>query len=116
MSPQRGTAKSMQAIILCKLLDQSCGGERMPDLARRLDALLPVIVANVAPWAAGWLFSGHWRAPLDGGATFADGSHVLGDHKTWPRCGCVVRLSVRSGSSANRWKLPELHAGPGRGP
>jgi CDP-diglyceride synthetase len=52
-------------------------------MTRNLDALLLVIVANVAPWAAGRLLPAHWRAPLDGGAKLADGSRVLGDHKTW---------------------------------
>ena len=55
----------------------------MPELTRGLDALLLVIVANVMPWAAAQYFSDYWRAPLDGGATFADGSRILGDHKTW---------------------------------
>lgn len=71
----------------------------MPDLTHALAALLLVIVANVAPWAAGRYFSGYWRAPLDGGATLADGTRVLGDHKTWRglvigalACGLVARL------------------------
>jgi len=55
----------------------------VPELTRGLDALLLVIVANVMPWAAAKYFSDYWRAPLDGGATFADGSRILGDHKTW---------------------------------
>ncbi len=52
-------------------------------MTRNLDALLLVIAANVAPWAAGRLLPGHWRAPLDGGVKLPDGSRVLGDHKTW---------------------------------
>ncbi len=52
-------------------------------MTRSLEALLLVIVANIAPWAAGRLLPGHWRAPLDGGTKLADGSRVLGDHKTW---------------------------------
>jgi len=55
----------------------------MPDLTRWLTALLLLIVANSAPWAAGRWLSGYWRAPLDGGARLADGTRVLGDHKTW---------------------------------
>ncbi len=55
----------------------------MPDVTRWLGALLLVIAANVAPWAAGRYLSTYWRAPLGGGATLADGTRVLGDHKTW---------------------------------
>lgn len=55
----------------------------MPEASHWLDALLLVIVANVAPWAAGRHLFRRWRAPLDGGATLADGTRVLGDHKTW---------------------------------
>jgi CDP-2,3-bis-(O-geranylgeranyl)-sn-glycerol synthase len=55
----------------------------MPEATRWLAALLLVIVANVAPWAAGRYLSRYWRAPLDGGATLADGTRVLGGHKTW---------------------------------
>ena len=75
----------------------------MPDLTRSLDALLLVIVANVAPWAAGRWLSGIWRAPLDGGALLHDGSRVLGDHKTWRgvaagtlTCAVVARLLQHS--------------------
>jgi CDP-2,3-bis-(O-geranylgeranyl)-sn-glycerol synthase len=53
------------------------------ELTRGLSGLLLVIVANVAPWATARFLAGYWRAPLDGGATFADGSRILGDHKTW---------------------------------
>ncbi len=66
---------------------------------RLLSALLLVIIANVAPWAAGRWLRGWWAAPLDGGATLADGTRVLGDHKTWRglvagalACGIVARL------------------------
>lgn len=52
-------------------------------MTRGLDALLLVIVANLAPWAGGRLLQSRWRAPLDGGAELADGSRLLGDHKTW---------------------------------
>jgi len=71
----------------------------MSEVARWVGALLLVIAANVAPWAAGRLLSGHWRAPLDGGATLADGTRALGDHKTWRglvagtlACAVVARL------------------------
>jgi CDP-2,3-bis-(O-geranylgeranyl)-sn-glycerol synthase len=71
----------------------------MSDVTRWGGALLLVIVANMAPWAAGRCLSAHWRAPLDGGATFADGTRVLGDHKTWRglvvgalACAVVARL------------------------
>ena len=52
-------------------------------MTRGFDALLLVIVANLAPWAAGRVMQARWRAPLDGGAQLADGSRLLGDHKTW---------------------------------
>lgn len=55
----------------------------MPEATRWFGALLLVMAANVAPWAAGRYLSRYWRAPLDGGATLADGTRVLGDHKTW---------------------------------
>jgi CDP-2,3-bis-(O-geranylgeranyl)-sn-glycerol synthase len=64
-----------------------------------LGALLLVVAANFAPWATARCFAGYWRAPLDGGATFPDGSRLLGDHKTWRglivgtlACGVVARL------------------------
>jgi hypothetical protein len=52
-------------------------------MTRWLGALLLVIVANVAPWAAGRFLSGHFQAALDAGAKLPDGRRVLGDHKTW---------------------------------
>ena len=55
----------------------------MDERFRLLGALLLVIIANVAPWAAGRWFPGRWAAPLDGGARLVDGTRVLGDHKTW---------------------------------
>jgi len=71
----------------------------VPELTRGCAALLLVIVANVAPWAAGRFFPQYWRAPLDGGATLRDGKRVLGDHKTWRglvistlACAVVARL------------------------
>lgn len=71
----------------------------MSEATRLLDALVLVVAANVAPWAAGRYLSEHWRAPLDGGAMLADGTRVLGDHKTWRglivgvlACGLVARL------------------------
>lgn len=48
-----------------------------------LAALLIVVVANVAPWASGRLFGSYWSWPLDCGARLADGTRLLGDHKTW---------------------------------
>jgi CDP-2,3-bis-(O-geranylgeranyl)-sn-glycerol synthase len=50
---------------------------------RRLVALLLVIVANVAPWAAGRLFGARGAAPLDFGMQLRDGTRALGAHKTW---------------------------------
>lgn len=71
----------------------------MIDLSPSLGALLLVIVANVAPWAAGRLLAGTWSAPLDGGGGLADGGRLLGDHKTWRglaagtlACALVARL------------------------
>ncbi len=48
-----------------------------------LGALLLVIVANMAPWAAGRLSRGRLGLPLDCGATLRDGGRLFGDHKTW---------------------------------
>jgi CDP-2,3-bis-(O-geranylgeranyl)-sn-glycerol synthase len=59
-------------------------------MTRGLAALLLVIVANLAPWAAGRLTPRRWRAPLDGGAELADGRRLLGDHKTW--CGLAAGI------------------------
>lgn len=90
-----------------KRADRSCAGESicMPEVILWLSALLLVIVANVAPWAAGRFLSGHWRAPLDGGATLADGTRVLGDHKTWR--GLVVGV-IACGVAARLLQLPLL--------
>lgn len=48
-----------------------------------LAALLLVIAANMAPWAAGRLFRKHLSAPLDCHVRLPDGTRLLGDHKTW---------------------------------
>jgi CDP-archaeol synthase len=48
-----------------------------------LSALLMVTVANVAPWASGRLFGRFGSQPLDCGVRLADGTRLLGDHKTW---------------------------------
>jgi hypothetical protein len=48
-----------------------------------LTALLLVVVANMAPWAAGRWLPRRYAWPLDCGATLSDGTRVLGDHKTW---------------------------------
>jgi CDP-2,3-bis-(O-geranylgeranyl)-sn-glycerol synthase len=48
-----------------------------------LAALVLVTVANMAPWASGWLLRGRWSKPLDCGLRLADGTQLLGDHKTW---------------------------------
>ena len=50
---------------------------------RLLSALLLVVVANVAPWAAARLLGGRYAWPLDCGATLSDGTRILGSHKTW---------------------------------
>jgi hypothetical protein len=77
----------------------------MPEVTRGLGALLLVVVANLAPWATGRYLSRYWRTPLDGGATFADGSRVLGDHKTWR--GLVVGL-LACGAAAWLLHIPLL--------
>lgn len=66
-------------------------------------ALLLVIVANAAAWAAGRLIPPPWREPVDGGAVLADHERVLGDHKTWGgliagavACGAVALLLQRT--------------------
>jgi len=77
----------------------------MPELTRGLDALLLLVVANVAPLATARCFSGYWRAPLDGGATLRDGSRLLGDHKTWR--GLIVG-TLACGVAANLLQYPLL--------
>jgi CDP-2,3-bis-(O-geranylgeranyl)-sn-glycerol synthase len=52
-------------------------------LSGSLRALLLIMAANVAPWAAGQALRGRFAAPLDFGAALSDGTRVLGDHKTW---------------------------------
>ena len=53
------------------------------ELYRLVAALLLVVVANTAPWAAGRLLRGRFEQPLDCGMTLRDGTRLLGDHKTW---------------------------------
>src|ERR1700687_3587895 len=55
----------------------------MDESTRRLIALALVVVANVAPWASWRLLGARFNLPLDFGRTLADGSRLLGDHKTW---------------------------------
>jgi CDP-2,3-bis-(O-geranylgeranyl)-sn-glycerol synthase len=55
----------------------------MDEWTRRLIALMLVIIANMAPWAVDRLLGPRYRAPLDLGATLADGERVFGAHKTW---------------------------------
>jgi hypothetical protein len=50
---------------------------------RRLIGLALVIVANVAPWAAGRLLGSRFNAPLDLSVRLRDGSRLFGGHKTW---------------------------------
>jgi CDP-archaeol synthase len=64
-----------------------------------LSALFLVVVANIAPWAAGRLLAGRYAWPLDCGATLSDGTRALGDHRTWRGllagalgCGLTARL------------------------
>jgi len=63
------------------------------------NVLVLVIVANSAPWMASRWLSRRWSAPVDGGSVLADGTRVLGDHKTWRgitaamlACGLVALL------------------------
>ena len=55
----------------------------MNEWTPRLTALALLILANTAPWVAGRILGSRGAAPLDFGATLADGSRLLGDHKTW---------------------------------
>jgi len=55
----------------------------MIEAYRMLGALLLVLAANLAPWAAGRVLRERWAEPLDGGLTCWDGRRLLGDHKTW---------------------------------
>jgi CDP-2,3-bis-(O-geranylgeranyl)-sn-glycerol synthase len=50
---------------------------------RVLSALLMVTMANMAPWVSGRLLRGRWSWPLDCGLRLANGTRLLGDHKTW---------------------------------
>lgn len=46
-------------------------------------ALLLLVVANTAAWAAGRMFGRRWAAPLDFGMVLKDGQRLFGSHKTW---------------------------------
>jgi CDP-diglyceride synthetase len=48
-----------------------------------LRALLLLLTANAAPWAAARLLGSRWAAPIDAGWTIAGGRRLLGGHKTW---------------------------------
>jgi len=67
---------------------------------RALVALLLVVTANSAAWAAGRSIGRCWTAPLDFGWTLRDGTRLLGSHKTWSGfigaaigCGLVAQLT-----------------------
>jgi CDP-archaeol synthase len=53
------------------------------ELHHLLAALLLVVMANMAPWASGWLMRGRLGYPLDCGVKLRDGTRLLGGHKTW---------------------------------
>ncbi len=55
-------------------------------------ALLLLMAANAAPWAAGRLLRTRLSAPLDGGLRLRDGRRLLGDHKTWRGLACGTLL------------------------
>jgi CDP-2,3-bis-(O-geranylgeranyl)-sn-glycerol synthase len=46
-------------------------------------ALLLLVAANSAAWLSGWVLGSRFAAPLDGGLVLADGTRLLGSHKTW---------------------------------
>jgi CDP-2,3-bis-(O-geranylgeranyl)-sn-glycerol synthase len=46
-------------------------------------ALLLLVVANSAPWAAGRVLRARWAVPLDLGCVLRDGERLFGSHKTW---------------------------------
>jgi hypothetical protein len=46
-------------------------------------AFLLVVTANVAPWLMGRLCHSRFAYPLDCNLHWADGTRVLGNHKTW---------------------------------
>jgi CDP-2,3-bis-(O-geranylgeranyl)-sn-glycerol synthase len=46
-------------------------------------ALLLVILANSAPWAAGYVLRARWAVPLDFDCVLWDGGRLFGSHKTW---------------------------------
>ena len=63
-------------------------------------ALLLVVLANSAPWAAGRALGGRWAAPLDFRYVLRDGERLFGSHKTWRgvlagvlACALAARLS-----------------------
>lgn len=53
------------------------------DILNSSRALLLIILANLAPWAAGRLLRRRWATPLDFGWVLRDGERLLGSHKTW---------------------------------
>ena len=53
------------------------------DLWAASRALLLLILANGAPWAAARLLGKRWAWPLDCGLVLRDGRRLLGSHKTW---------------------------------
>lgn len=64
----------------------------MSNTAPMASALLLLILANAAPWAAARLLGDRWAAPLDGGRLLRDGRRLFGSHKTWR--GLVAGITV----------------------
>jgi len=104
-----------------------------PALARGLLALGLVVTANSAAWASGRSIGRRWPAPLDFGRTLADGTRILGTHKTWTgligavcACALVARLAglgiavgagfgalALLGDAASSFAKRRLHIGSG---
>jgi CDP-2,3-bis-(O-geranylgeranyl)-sn-glycerol synthase len=53
------------------------------DILNSCRALLLLIFANSAPWAAGRVLRARWAVPLDLGCVLRDGERLFGSHKTW---------------------------------
>jgi CDP-2,3-bis-(O-geranylgeranyl)-sn-glycerol synthase len=104
-----------------------------PALVSGLLALGLVVTANSAAWAAGRTIGKRWPAPLDFGRTLADGTRILGAHKTWVgllgavcACALITRLTglgiavgagfgalALLGDAASSFAKRRLHIGSG---
>jgi len=70
-----------------------------------LVAFALVVTANMAPWAVGRVMGTHGAMPLDFGRSLADGTRLLGSHKTWRG---LFAATVASGGTAQLLQLDFL--------